>query len=98
MTKQEKSYQIVEIFSRIKTAYNLRNERTAVAEFLGVSATTIDAWKQRNSIGDWDVILLKCPNINLNWLVFGEGEPFYTPDESAKTLSAIRALVCPPSE
>lgn len=90
---QEKVYQIDEIFFRIKKAFNLKNERKAVAEFLGVTAPTLDNWRVRGSIADWDIIFRACKDVNLNWLITGEGEMLYKPDENARKLNAIRGIL-----
>lgn len=44
----------------------------ALADKLGVSATTLSNWKSRNTI-DFDLIFTKCEDINTNWLLTGEG-------------------------
>ena len=45
----------------------------ALAQKLGVSATTLSNWKSRNTI-NYDLIFTKCEGINFNWLLCGEGE------------------------
>ena len=47
----------------------------ALAQRLGVSATTLSNWKSRNSI-DYDLLFTKCEGVNLNWLFFGMGEMY----------------------
>jgi hypothetical protein len=90
---QEKLYQIDKIYSRIAFAFRLKNERSAVAEFLDVPVTKLDNWRVRDSIGDWDVIFEKCKSVNLHWLILGEGKMEASPDLNAAKLEAIRRIV-----
>ncbi|RKE02345.1 LexA family transcriptional regulator [Marinifilum flexuosum] len=74
--KQEKESQIatIEIIERLKSAYQLDTD-SVLAEFLGVKRNTISSWKSRNTI-NYDLIFAKCDDLNLNWLITGEGQPF----------------------
>jgi len=45
-----------------------------VADFLGVDNRTLSAWKQRNSQIAVQKISAKCADLDLNWLLTGEGE------------------------
>ncbi|MFY8001452.1 MAG: helix-turn-helix domain-containing protein [Candidatus Kapaibacteriota bacterium] len=90
---QEKVYQIDEIYFRIKQAFNLKNERKAVAEFLGVQPTTLDNWRIRGSIGDWDIIFNRCKGVNFNWLITGEGDMLHKPDKNAQKLAHIQEIL-----
>ncbi len=92
-TSSEKVYVIDEIYFRIKQAFNLKNERKAVAEFLGIQPTTLDNWRVRNAIADWDVIFNHCKGVNLNWLITGEGDMFYAPDQNAQKLADIQEIL-----
>ena len=60
------------IFNRIKLAMGF-NKDAELANFLGVTPQTLSNHAKRNSV-DWDVLLSKCELINLNWLLYGEGE------------------------
>lgn len=62
------------IIKRIKEAYNLRTS-VEVARFLGVSAQVLSNWQNRNTV-NYDTIFPKCQGINLNWLIYGEGDMF----------------------
>ncbi len=59
------------ILDRLKSAFNLSGN-SELARFLGVAPNTITNWYNRNSI-DFDIILPKCENLNLNWLFTGTG-------------------------
>ncbi|NVN93237.1 MAG: helix-turn-helix domain-containing protein [Desulfuromonadales bacterium] len=45
-----------------------------VADFLEVDNRTLSAWKQRNSKVAVQKISAKCADLDLNWLLTGEGE------------------------
>ncbi len=57
------------ILNRLKEHFNLKNN-AQLARFLGVAPNTITNWYVRNSI-DFDLIISKCENIDLNWLIKG---------------------------
>lgn len=69
-------HNVKEILQRLKVITNA-NTDTELASMLGVNQSTISVWKMRNSI-DYDLIFTKCNNndINLHWLLTGEGEPY----------------------
>lgn len=60
------------ILDRIKKAYTLKSN-AKLASFLGIPPTTLSSWYSRNTF-DLDLIYEKCVEINLNWLLTGEGE------------------------
>lgn len=62
------------IIKRIKEAYSLRTN-VEVARFLGVSAQVLSNWQNRNTV-NYDTIFPKCVDLNLNWLINGEGDVF----------------------
>lgn len=62
------------ILMRLRKAYSLASD-VAVAEFLGVSRSTPAGWRHRDYI-DLALIARKCPDLNLDWLVRGDGKPF----------------------
>lgn len=64
---------VEEILNRIKSAYDLKSD-AELARFLGVGASTPGNWRLRGSI-NYDVIFSKCGDLNLNWLLRGEGIP-----------------------
>lgn len=62
------------ILDRIKEAYSLKSN-AKLAAFLGIPPTTLSSWYSRNSF-DLDLIYEKCVDIDLNWLLTGEGSMF----------------------
>lgn len=62
------------IIKRLKEAYNLRSN-VKLAKFLGVSAQVLSNWQNRNTV-NYDTIFSKCEDLNLDWLISGEGEVF----------------------
>lgn len=62
------------MLSRIKKAYGFKTD-IQLANFLGVKQNTISAWKKRNSL-DLDLIIEKCQDLNLNWILTGVGPIF----------------------
>lgn len=61
------------ILDRLRSAYSLPSD-VAVAEFLGVSRSTPAGWRHREYV-DLALIARKCPDLNLDWLVRGDGKP-----------------------
>ncbi|MFV0537909.1 MAG: S24 family peptidase [Dysgonomonas sp.] len=59
------------ILSRIKESNNLSSDKE-LADFLGISKSTLSNWYKRNSI-DYDLVFSKCEQISKNWLLTGEG-------------------------
>ncbi|NVO08479.1 MAG: helix-turn-helix domain-containing protein [Bacteroidales bacterium] len=68
---------IVSIIDRLRVYYEVDTD-TSLASCLGVRQNTISSWRSRGAI-DFDLIIAKCDNINLNWLIFEEG-PVYRRD------------------
>lgn len=62
-----------QILNRAKTAFNISSD-VQLAEILGVSKSTLSNWKARNSI-DYTILFTKCKQINLDWLITGDGSP-----------------------
>lgn len=61
------------VLDRIKKFYLLKGNAD-LARFLGVSPNTITNWYNRNTL-DIDTIYTKCVNVDLNWLLSGQGNP-----------------------
>ena len=59
------------IISRFKEVNNF-NTDAELADFLGISKSTLSNWYKRNSI-DYDLLFSKCEHIDMNWLLTGEG-------------------------
>ncbi|MBR4498268.1 MAG: helix-turn-helix domain-containing protein [Bacteroidales bacterium] len=58
------------IINRLKEANNFHTDKE-LADFLGISKTTISNWYRRNTI-DFELVLSKCEHIDINWLLFGK--------------------------
>lgn len=74
------------ILDRIKEAYSLKSN-AKLAAFLGIPPTTLSSWYSRNSF-DLDLIYEKCVDIDLNWLLTGEGSMFRKESEKENILVA----------
>lgn len=59
------------VLDRIKGYYSLKGN-AELARFLGVAPNTITNWYSRKTF-DLDVIYTKCVDINIDWLLTGEG-------------------------
>lgn len=55
-----------------------------LADWLGVGNKVLSAWKKRNSRKAVAIISSKCRDLDLNWVLTGEGE-MLNPGESSKT-------------
>ena len=60
------------ILDKVKEFYGLKGNK-ALSEFLGVTKQTISNWYSRNTI-DYDIVLAKCKDIDLHWLLLGSTE------------------------
>lgn len=67
-----KTFSSKDIILRLKTAMDIQSDN-ALAETLGISKGTLSNWKVRNSI-DFALVFSKCKQINIDWLITGEGE------------------------
>lgn len=67
-----KKLQSAKIIDRLKQYLNFKTD-TQLSDFLEVSQSTISTWKKRNSF-DLDIIIAKCEDIDLNWLLAEEAE------------------------
>lgn len=68
------------VLDRIKSFYGLKGNAD-LARFLGVAPNTITNWYGRKTF-DIDIIYTKCVDVNINWLLTGEGNMLRT--ESGK--------------
>lgn len=69
---QEKTSQIEKIIERLKIFHGVETTR-ALGQILGVAESTMSGWKSRGTI-DYELIFSNCEDLNLNWLIYGEGE------------------------
>lgn len=60
------------ILNKIKEFYGLKTNKE-LSEFLGVTKQTISNWYSRNTL-DYDIILTKCKDVDLHWLLLGSTE------------------------
>lgn len=67
------------VLDRIKEYYKLKGN-AELARFLGVAPNTITNWYGRKTF-DIDVIYTKCVDIDMNWLLTGEGNMLRTEPE-----------------
>ncbi|MEP2445623.1 MAG: helix-turn-helix domain-containing protein [Balneola sp.] len=72
------------ILQRVKEAYSLATD-TALADFLGVQQSTVATWKRRDSY-NLELIISKCNELNLNWLLYGE-LPMWKEDLGSKIIN-----------
>jgi len=59
------------IISEIKSHLKIKTD-SELAAFLGTTQSNIATWKKRDTI-NYDLIIEKCPDIDANWLLTGEG-------------------------
>lgn len=67
-----KTFNKEDIFNRIKKAMEFSTDRE-LAEFLGVSKSTLSNWIKRNSM-DFELVFSKCEQLSKDWLLSGTGE------------------------
>ena len=60
------------ILNRIKKAKNIEKD-AELARFLGITSGLLANWKTRNTY-NLDILLAKCSDISLDWLLLGKGE------------------------
>ena len=60
------------ILNNLKIAIGVKTDND-LWKYLGISQSTGATWRLRNSI-NLEEIIAKCDNINLDWLLRGEGE------------------------
>lgn len=83
-----KTFLSEKILSRLKLVLKVNNDNE-LAVRLGVSKATVSNWKSRNSI-DFPLVFSFCEHINLDWLIYGEGEMLKTICSSGGTPSDER--------
>jgi transcriptional regulator with XRE-family HTH domain len=62
------------ILNRLKEQKKF-NTDLEFADFLGIKQSTLSTWRSRNTL-DYELIIAKCDNLNLNWLFNGEGSMY----------------------
>lgn len=61
-----------DILARLKQSLRITSD-TELANYLGISKTTLSNWKSRNSC-DFGLVFTKCEHVNLDWLIYGKIE------------------------
>jgi len=69
------------LLQRIKKAYHLDKD-AEVANFLGINPSTLSMQKNRGNY-DLNRIINKCSDLNMNWLLHGEGSMRYKNGDSS---------------
>lgn len=75
------------VLDRIKEYYKLKGN-AELARFLGVAPNTITNWYGRKTF-DIDVIYTKCVDIDMNWLLTGEGNMLSSESEKVEKLPSV---------
>lgn len=75
------------VLDRIKEYYKLKGN-AELARFLGVAPNTITNWYGRKTF-DIDVIYTKCIDIDMNWLLTGEGNMLSSESEKEEKLPSV---------
>lgn len=75
------------VLDRIKEYYKLKGN-AELARFLGVAPNTITNWYGRKTF-DIDVIYTKCVDIDMNWLLTGEGNMHSSESEKEEKLPFV---------
>ena len=83
MSKKKKNTNIVPIkpkkidksliLNRLISHYDFKFQAD-LARFLGIKTNTLSNWYTRNII-NFDLLVTKCEDLNLNWLINGSGNP-----------------------
>ena len=89
----KKSQNTKEILKRFKKALNIKTD-SDLAKYLGVRQNTISTWKARDSL-DYKLLFSKCDenNINIDWLLTGEGDMFRKKQDSVEFVPAVAVPV-----
>lgn len=72
---KDRVFSAAEIVKRAKLAKNFRTD-SELADFLGISRSTLSNWMARNSI-DFPLVLGKLKDVDYNWLLTGKGSPVH---------------------
>ena len=75
------------VLDRIKSFYGLKGNAD-LARFLGVAPNTITNWYGRKTF-DIDIIYTKCVDVNISWLLTGEGNMHRIESEKEEKLPSV---------
>lgn len=67
-------YFVNKIIERLRNAYDMSTD-AELADFLEVGASTISAWKRRNTI-DFKLLFTKCKDLSANYIIYGDTPMF----------------------
>lgn len=76
--KEDLMFDVTDIVRRAKLALDLKKDNE-LAQYLGVSRSTLSNWMARNSI-DFGLLLSRLPDVDYNWLLTGKGIPRHRPN------------------
>lgn len=81
------------ILNRIKKAKNIEKD-AELARFLGITSGLLANWKARNTY-NLEILLEKCSDISLDWLLLGKGEMLRTktPESTIEKPRQIQAEI-----
>lgn len=80
---KDKLLNVSDIVKRAKMVMGFKTD-TELAEFLGISRSTLCNWSVRNSI-DFPLLLTKLKEVDYNWLLMGKGSPV-RPEKCTKSV------------
>ncbi|MGE0085951.1 MAG: helix-turn-helix domain-containing protein [Desulfococcaceae bacterium] len=92
----KKELNVQEIIDRVKKCLSIKTD-VELATALNINQSAISAWKRRGNINLNSIITI-CPNISLDWLIYGEGTPDGKPESEPeediikKTIIMMREL------
>lgn len=81
------TYFVNDIIDRLRNAYNMSTD-AELADFLEVGASTISAWKRRNTI-DFKLIFTKCKELRADYIIYGDKPMFRDKNDPANTARPV---------
>jgi len=94
----KKELNVQKIIERAKECLGIKTD-IELANILNINQSAVSAWKRRGNI-NLNSIITVCPNVSLDWLIYGEGTPYGNPkpefdphDESKRISQMINELV-----
>lgn len=76
------------ILNKIKEYYKFKTDKE-LADYLGIAPTTLSSWYARNRI-DYLLVYDRCPEIDGNFLLTGEGEMLRQPGAGTGPPDAVK--------
>lgn len=81
------------VLDRVRNAYKLDSD-AELARFLNVTTGTVSTWRKRDSMKLYDV-LANVSDVNLNWLIYGEGPMLSKELANSSSLDSLVNSVAP---